>query len=109
PSGPGSPGWPWDAPYSRCPRRRPRMLRVDLKAAGITYRDASGLVLEFHSLGHTLITNLAGSNAPVKVVQELARHSDPQLTMNLYSHLTVFDTALTLEALPDLTKNDPEP
>ena len=80
------------------------MLREDLEAAGIAYRDDSGRVLDFHAFRHTYVTILARSSTPVKVVQTLARHSDPKLTLNTYSHLTVFDTAAALDALPDLTR-----
>ncbi len=37
----------------------------------------------------------------MKVLQTLARHSDPKLTLNVYSHLTLFDTAPALDVLPD--------
>jgi len=40
------------------------------------------------------------SSKPVRVVQELARHSDPRLTMNTYAHVRLFDAAAALEALP---------
>ena len=38
----------------------------------------------------------------------MARHSDPKLTLNVYSHLTVHDTAAALESLPDLIGPGPE-
>jgi len=34
------------------------MLRKDLQAAGIPYRDASDRVADFHTLRHTFITRL---------------------------------------------------
>ena len=43
------------------------------------------------------------SGSSVKVCQELARHSDPKLTMNVYTHLGVKDRAAALEGLPDTT------
>ena len=46
---------------------------------------------------------LAKAGLPLKTVMTLARHSDPKLTMNVYSHLTLHDTAAALDALPDLT------
>jgi integrase len=89
-------------PVFALPEKTARMLREDLEAARIAYRDDSGRVLDFHALRHTYVTLLARSGAPVKVVQTLARHSDPKLTLNTYTHLTVFDTAPALDALPDL-------
>ena len=57
PSGPGGrPGrlrrrrGPRGRPSSRCPTKGAEMLRPDLDAAGIPYRDASGLFFDFHSL-----------------------------------------------------------
>ncbi len=34
----------------------------------------------------------------------MARHSDPKLTLNVYSHVSVFNTSKAVEALPDLTE-----
>jgi Phage integrase family len=65
--------------------------------------------VDMHSLRHGYITALAKAGVPVKVLQTLARHSDPKLTLNVYSHLSIFDTAAALVALPDLTRTDPEP
>jgi hypothetical protein len=73
-----------------------------LKAAGVPYRDASDRVADFHALRHSYITILAMSRAPVKVVQSLARHSTPTLTLNTYSHVGLYDQSAALNALPDL-------
>jgi integrase len=72
-----------------------RTVRLDLKAAGID----SAASYDFHCLRHTYVTLLIKSGASVKVCQELARHADPKLTMNLYTHLTVHDVARGLEGL----------
>jgi integrase len=71
------------------------VLRSDLAAAGI----AQSETYDFHSLRHSYITMVVKSGASVKVCQELARHADPKLTMNVYSHLTVHDTARGLDGL----------
>ncbi|MBL7215110.1 MAG: tyrosine-type recombinase/integrase [Phycisphaerae bacterium] len=39
----------------------------------------------FHSLRNSYISYLANSQTPAKVVQKLARHSDPRLTFNTYA------------------------
>src|SRR5262249_33630475 len=44
------------------------------------------------------------SNAPVKIVQSLARHSTPTLTLGCYAHVGLFDQSAALDALPDLTR-----
>lgn len=41
----------------------------------------------FHMLRHTLITNLYKSGVDVKTTQELARHSNINTTLNVYTHL----------------------
>ena len=78
------------------------MLRRDLEAAGIAYRDKAGLVADFHSLRHTFVTNLARGGAHPKDAMDLARHSDINLTMARYSHTRVVDRAKALAALPNV-------
>jgi site-specific recombinase XerD len=46
-----------------------------------------------HSIRHGYITALAKSGVSIKTLQTLARHSDPKLTLNVYSHVTMHDTA----------------
>jgi len=77
------------------------MIQADLEAAGIAYQDPEGRFADFHALRHSFVTALAMSSAPVKVVQSLARHSTPSLTLGVYSHVGLFDQASALEALPD--------
>jgi integrase/recombinase XerD len=80
-----------------------RMIQRDLKAAGVPYQDASGRFADFHALRHTYISALAMSAAPVKVIQSLARHSTPTLTLGTYAHVGVLDQTAALGALPGLT------
>ena len=60
---------------------------------------------DFHSLRHTFGTFLALSGTKPQIAQRLMRHSDPRLTQNLYTHLTVADTA-SERRFPDLYKAD---
>ncbi|HJZ53720.1 MAG TPA: hypothetical protein VKE74_02110, partial [Gemmataceae bacterium] len=53
----------------------------------------------FHSLRHTY-TSLLARSAPVKVTQELARHSTPVLTLGRYTHTTLSEKAEAVAALP---------
>jgi len=78
------------------------MLRADLAAAGIAYRDGAGRVVDFHALRHTFITNLAASGCHAKTMQSLARHSTVTLTLDRYSHGVVGDDRAALDRLPDL-------
>ena len=81
-------------------------LQADLRSAGIPYTTDEGTA-DFHALRHTYITALAKSNAPVKIVQTLARHSTPVLTLGVYTHVGLYDQAPALDALPDLTQPAP--
>jgi integrase len=86
---PGKPVFPFE------PNDIARALRKDLCAAGVD----SWTEYDFHSLRHSFISMLTASGASVKVCQELARHSDPKLTLGVHSHLRVHDLAQGLEGL----------
>ncbi len=85
------------------------LIRRDLEAAGLPYRDASNRVADFHALRHSYITALAMSRAPVKVIQSLARHSTPVLTLGTYAHVGLYDQSAALDALPGPAVPRPEP
>lgn len=89
--------------------RLARMLRVDLQAAKIEYRDGAGRVVDFHALRHTYITNLARSGVHPKIAMDLARHSDINLTLARYSHTVIRERAEVLHRLPKLTEGNDEP
>ena len=78
------------------------MFRIDLQAAGVAYMDDAGRVADLHSLRHTYITRLACAGVPVKIAQELARHSTITLTMDRYAHVGLADKARALDALPSI-------
>ena len=79
------------------------MLKEDLEVAGIPYLDDAGRVADFHALRHTYITNLVKGGASPKVVQSLARHSKITLTMDTYTHISLYDERGALDGLPDLS------
>jgi hypothetical protein len=66
-------------------------------------RDGGGLVLDFHSFRHGYVTAICRANVSPRVMMELARHSDPRLTMKRYSRVAVADSAAALACLPRLT------
>jgi len=68
----------------------------------LAYRDAAGLVADFHALRHTYVSRLVRSGANVKVAQELARHSTPMLTLGRYAHMEILDHTRALDALPSI-------
>ena len=65
------------------PSHAARDLDKDLKAAGIPKR-AFGGKLDFHACRVAYVTHVIESGVTVKGAQELARHSTPMLTMNVY-------------------------
>jgi integrase len=85
----GGPVWPDRTGTARNTwwRTAARMLRGDLAAAGIPYRDARGRVYDFHALRAQFITDLARAGVPLTTTQRLARHSTPTLTANTYTRL----------------------
>ncbi len=118
-----------DRIFPTMPLKLARMLRADLKAARSTwieeaateggrkrreksdfleYTDHAGLKADFHSLRHTYCSNLARCGVHPKVAQDLARHSDINLTLSRYTHTVVADQAAALEALPDLSGSGPD-
>jgi integrase len=95
-------------PVFRLPEKTGQMLHADLRRCGIEPVDARGRVVDTHSLHHGYITALTRAGVPVKVVQTLARHSDPKLTLGIYSHLTAFDLRGAVDRLSDLSDTGPE-
>ena len=77
---------PANAPLFAMPKKPALMLRADLKAAGIPYRDKSGRVIDFHALRHTFITRLARSCIAPAVAKSLVRHGTVTLTLDNYTH-----------------------
>jgi integrase len=65
--------------------------------------------ITFHGLRHTHITHLLRSGVPVHVVSARAGHSNPTVTLNVYSHLLQGDqekaAAVMDEALRTVIKD----
>jgi len=62
------------------PTRGADMLKIDLDAAGISYRDPGGLVFDFHSLRCQTATLADQAGVSPQVVQRMMRHSTLELT-----------------------------
>jgi integrase len=93
---------PWDRAFRlNSSWRAAEMLGEDRDAAGIACTD--GRTLDFHSLRHTFISNLARAGVSPRVAQALARHSTPMLTFGVYAHLGSDDERRSLALLPDLS------
>ncbi|MDB5310263.1 MAG: hypothetical protein JWO38_4465 [Gemmataceae bacterium] len=80
----GQPVWPgtWS-------ERPVSVLCRDLAAAGVPYRIDTidgPRYADFHALRHSYLSALAAAGVGVKELQDLARHSDPRLTLGIYTH-----------------------
>ena len=97
-------------------RKTAKMMREDLAAARrkwlaedeterhgksdfLKYIDSQGRYADFHSNRHTFITNLSLAGVSPRDAQELARHSDIRLTMNIYTHVGLKEKAKAIGKL----------
>ncbi len=78
-------------------------IKADLKAAGLPGRDREGNEIVFHSLRNSFISFLANTQTPMKVVQTLARHSDPRLTYNTYARTFAESEQEAIKGLPNFS------
>jgi integrase len=91
------------APAFALPRRTADMLRADLAAAGLPYRDDAGAVFDFHALRVQCATDLARGGALPAEAQRRLRHSTSALTMDVYTRLGLAERQdAALAALPKL-------
>jgi integrase len=90
----GSPAFP-------LPEKGAKMLRLDLSAAGIPYRDASARVFDFHSLRCQCATLADAAGVSPRVVQRLMRHSTLELT-GRYTRPRSVDIEAAAASLPSL-------
>jgi integrase len=96
----GRPVWPgtWTGAAAE-------MLRHDLEACDIPYvidGPESPLYADFHALRHSYVLMLDRAGATLKEAMQLARHSDPKLTMARYGRVQLHDLGGAVERLPDL-------
>jgi len=89
-----------EAPLFDVPKVMSNVFDADRKAAGIPKRDGSGRVVDVHALRHTFGTMLAKAGVPLQLAQRAMRHSTPELTANVYTHLGLVDVAGAVERLP---------
>ncbi len=79
------------------------MLRGDLKAAGIPYRDETGRVVDFHAFRTTFATHLLRSGVDVRTAKDLMRHSTIAMTADVYACTLRGTQAEAVNRLPDLS------
>jgi integrase len=78
-----------------------RILDKDLVAAGIPKKDDRGRAVNVHAFRHTYCTWLQATGVSPRIVQELMRHSSPELTANTYTHADQLDLGGSIEKLPN--------
>jgi integrase len=104
---PGRPVWP-----GTWAERGAEMLRRDLEAAGIPYAvegPDGPLFADFHALRHSFITLLERLGVTPKEAQELARHSDVNLTLKRYTHKSLEELGAAVGGLRLLVTPDDPP
>jgi Phage integrase family len=77
----------------------------DLRRAGIEFIDAKGRRADFHSLRHTLGTNLALAGTAPRVAMEAMRHSDIRLTTKTYTDTGLLPVSDAVAKLPSFTRS----
>jgi integrase len=90
------------------PGKGAKMLRVDLKDAGIAYCDASGQFFDFHSLRCEMATLADAAGVSPRVVQRLMRHSSLELT-GRYTRPRAVDIDAAASMLPSLKPSGEQP
>ena len=101
---------PADTPLFHVPEDLVRIFDRDLAYAGIAKKDADDRTVDVHPdvhRDHTFATLLSKAGVVPRMAQELMRHSDVRLTMNVYTHLHLADTAGAVEALPTIASAQP--
>ena len=84
------------------------MLRADLAAAEIPYKDASGLVFDFHALRCQTATLADAAGVSPRVVQKMMRHSTLELT-GRYTRPRAVDIEAAASKLPSLRPSGDRP
>jgi len=84
-----------------------KRFKADLTAAGIEFINAKGYRADFHSLRHTLATNLARAGTAPRVAMEIMRHSDMRLTAKTYTDAGLLPVADAVLKLPSLIHKKP--
>jgi integrase len=96
---PGCPAFP-------LPARGADMLKVDLQAAGLPYRDTAGQVFDFHSLRCQLATLADRAGISPRTVQRMMRHSSLALT-DRYTRPRAADLDAAADSLPSFRPAPP--
>jgi integrase len=77
------------------PDNTTKLVKKALKTAGV--RD-----VRMHDFRHGCVSVLMGLGVPPRIVMEIAGHSGLEMTMNVYSHVSLDDKKAALDKLGDL-------
>jgi integrase len=84
-----------------------KLLKKDLKKAGIPHRDALGRVFDFHSFRKCTGSFLRQAKVDPSVSMQYLDHSDIRMTMEVYNDESLLDAEGALQAIPQLTIGEP--
>ena len=84
------------------PKELVKILNRDLKLAGISKSDDRGRTIDVHALRTTFGTLLSKGGVAPRTAQAAMRHSDIDLTMNVYTDPRLLDVQGALDVLPAL-------
>ena len=76
--------------------------QLDLKRAGIAYRDENGRQLDFHALRGTFATRLLRQGVPPSVARRLTRHASVVTLEKHYDKLGLADAVKAMKKLPSV-------
>jgi integrase len=94
--------WPnWDDHGLVFPSRRGTPMEPDnLRRSWTTIRQAASIgSVRFHDLRHTCVTLLLDLNVPPHIVRDIVGHSDIEVTMTIYAHVSLDDKREALRKL----------
>jgi integrase len=66
----------------------------------LRHTDAAGRVVDFHGLRVHYVSRVVEAGANVKEAMELARHSDPKLTLKTYARVGMHNLTRVLDGMP---------
>jgi len=94
--------WLAEAPT---PAERARRERSDF----LRYIDSTGHTADFHSLRGYYISRVVESGANLKEAMDLARHSDPKLTMRTYARVRLHNLSAVVDRAASASPASPRP
>jgi len=92
---------PQDPVFHLTTHRTALMIQTDATEVGLPLKDDEGRELVFHSLRHTLRTELVRARVSEAVIDQIMRHKPTGVGRRFYTHLTEFEIRDAIERLPE--------